>query len=310
MAQETMAPVEIYTDWREMLDRAPMDAVLICTPHHLHTEPAVAALERGLHVLVEKPMALTAEDAWSMVEAARKADCVLMATYAGRFSGQTRTAKCLLDEGRIGALRQLAIAFTAYRRFLWTAEEMPAGWRTIAAQSGLPAEFFANWGRQGHWFTEPEKVGGGMFADVGAHQVSMALYLGGAPPTEVVAFTESVGLSVECFVSAQARLANGVMVSLISADANPGAVVGKGMWTAIGDEGTLTADWNGDLWIDVDGRQEQAELTVPRIDPATAFVNCVLDGAPNLAPGEHGAHAVAFAEAVYRSAAEGVIVNL
>jgi len=56
--------------------------------------------------------------------------------------------------------------------------------------------------------------------------------------------------------------------------------------------------------------QEQVELTVPSIDPVTAFVDCALGGAPNLSPGEDGANAVVFAEAAYRSAAEGVIVKL
>ncbi len=69
MASDALGIPQTYTDWREMLGRAPLDAVVLTTPVHLHTEPTIAALERGLHVLVEKPMALASRDAQAMVDA-------------------------------------------------------------------------------------------------------------------------------------------------------------------------------------------------------------------------------------------------
>src|SRR5438034_6458493 len=73
LAKEALNIDEAYTDWREMLNEAALDAVVVSTPHHLHVEPTIAALECGLHVLVEKPIALTSKDAWAMVNAAEKA---------------------------------------------------------------------------------------------------------------------------------------------------------------------------------------------------------------------------------------------
>lgn len=64
MIQAKFQIAEAYTDWQAMLDRAALDAVVVSTPHHLHTQPTLAALQRGLHVLVEKPMALRSEDAF------------------------------------------------------------------------------------------------------------------------------------------------------------------------------------------------------------------------------------------------------
>ncbi len=84
MAQEKAGATEAYTDWRKMLDEAEMDAVVICTPHNLHCEQTVAALEHGFHVLVEKPMALTAKEGWAMVDAAKRADRILMPGYSAR----------------------------------------------------------------------------------------------------------------------------------------------------------------------------------------------------------------------------------
>ena len=73
MAQKAFDIPQSYTDWRKMLDQVSLDAVVVSTPHHLHYEPTIAALQQGLHVLVEKPMALTSREAWAMVKAAEAA---------------------------------------------------------------------------------------------------------------------------------------------------------------------------------------------------------------------------------------------
>jgi predicted dinucleotide-utilizing enzyme len=65
--QDWLQVPHAYTDWRQMLEEVELDAVLVCTPHDLHYEQSMAALQRGLHVLVEKPMALAASEAWSAV---------------------------------------------------------------------------------------------------------------------------------------------------------------------------------------------------------------------------------------------------
>ena len=66
LAKQELNVAAAYTDWQQMLEQATLDAVVICTPNNLHAEPAIAALERGLHVLVEKPMALTSQSAQAM----------------------------------------------------------------------------------------------------------------------------------------------------------------------------------------------------------------------------------------------------
>src|SRR5579872_6072735 len=61
--RDHFSPEGTYTDWHEMLQTCPLDAVLIATPHNLHFEPAREALSRGLHVLLEKPMAVRSDEA-------------------------------------------------------------------------------------------------------------------------------------------------------------------------------------------------------------------------------------------------------
>jgi len=93
---------EAYTGWRQMLERAELDAVVVSTPHPLHAEHTVGALEQGLHVLVEKPMALRYMDARRMVQASEEAARVLMVGYDGRGMGSWRAVKRVLESGASG----------------------------------------------------------------------------------------------------------------------------------------------------------------------------------------------------------------
>lgn len=106
MQKELNIP-EGYTDWREMLDNSKLDAVVIATPDNLHVEPALAALDCGLHVLLEKPATDTIEGAQALVKAARKSDCLFTVAEDVRGMKSWRTIKCALNAGKIGALRQL-----------------------------------------------------------------------------------------------------------------------------------------------------------------------------------------------------------
>jgi predicted dehydrogenase len=295
MAKEALNIPEAYTDWREMLEGAKLDAVVVSTSHNAHAEPTLSALDRGLHVLVEKPMCLTSKDAWAMVDAAERANRVLMVGYPNRLSGIWRTVKRMLEDGRIGRVRQINLAVCGYRRWFWEGGPMPDDAQKLGAEvakgTGIPVEFFAGWGHG--WHREPAKMGGGMFADTGTHQVGLMLWLGGAPPIEVVAFTESAGLPVECFVNISARLANGVLLSIASAD----------------DDGVLTDDSEGSIWVHLGGERKKLEAEAPDLTKAGAFVSAI-EGGENLSPAVEGEYAVALTEAAYRSAAEGRIVRV
>jgi myo-inositol 2-dehydrogenase/D-chiro-inositol 1-dehydrogenase len=91
LAQQELNVREAYTDWREMLEKSALDAVVIATPPNAHAEPTLAALERGLHVFVEKPIALASADTQRMVEAVAKAGRTLMVGYNARGMGNWRT---------------------------------------------------------------------------------------------------------------------------------------------------------------------------------------------------------------------------
>ncbi|MBN1250366.1 MAG: Gfo/Idh/MocA family oxidoreductase [Anaerolineae bacterium] len=310
MAQEQAGADEAYTDWREMLDDAEMDAVVICTPHNLHAEQTIAALDRGLHVLVEKPMALTAEEGWAMVDAARRAERLLMPAYGYRLMPQQRAIKQALASERIGSVRQVSLTLASYFNWTFVTKTWPVGIQAFAEKaSGLSSEFFDDWQiSDEYWRRDSTRNGGGLFADSGAHLVDQALWLGGAPATDVVAFMDATAPEIERFVSVQAHLENDVFLTMTSADVNER--VGNFMsGTFVGDDGVLAVDDTG-VWVRTAAGREEIKPEGAMLYPAIPFVTSILDGTPCPIPAEAGAHAAAFSEAVYRSAAEKRIVSL
>jgi predicted dehydrogenase len=95
--------VPVWTDdYTDLLDRERLDAVSICLPHHLHAPAAVAAARAGLHVLVEKPLATTLDEADRMIAAADAAGVVLMVAEPVRFHGAYLKAADLIRSGAVG----------------------------------------------------------------------------------------------------------------------------------------------------------------------------------------------------------------
>ena len=310
MAQEKLGVPHAYTDWREMLDRTELDAVIVSTPHHLHVEPTLAALARGLHVMVEKPMALRSDDAWSMVDAADRAGRVLMVGYPNRTDGTWRTIKQMIDQGEIGQLRQISMSDCSFRRWFWQSERLPDHAQALLRQgTGMPDAFFSDWGLA--WHRKPAEMGGGAFTDIGTHLVDLLLWLAGSPAGEVAAFTEKADMPVESFITVQSRLANGVLLSLSWADAVPrGLLDGDRSLLIVGEDGTITDDAEGGIWFYRNGKRTKVEPAFPTQSKASVFVCAILDGTKGYPTAREGAHAVEFIEALYRSAAEGRIVKL
>ncbi len=127
-----------------------VDAVYICTPHHLHREHVELAARRGKHVLVEKPIAGTLTDAEDIVRTAQSAGVNLMVAENYRFLPAVREARNLVDQGRLGQLRLVQLQEQYPFR--------PSGWRNQAHLNG-----------------------GGVLIDGGIHKVSALAYLSGRP---------------------------------------------------------------------------------------------------------------------------------
>lgn len=97
--------VEAYTDYTDMIGKADMDVVHVTTPDFAHRDPVVKSLQSGRHVLVEKPMATTLEDAKAIAEAAKSAHGKLMVNFSNRWNVPHHNTKKAIDNGELGELK-------------------------------------------------------------------------------------------------------------------------------------------------------------------------------------------------------------
>jgi UDP-N-acetylglucosamine 3-dehydrogenase len=306
-----------YTDWREMLEREELDAVFVSTPHHAHTEPTISALGHGLHVMVEKPMALSSEDAFGMVAAAQKHNRILMVGYTNRCSGLWRTARDQLASGAIGRIRQLSATYCTDTAWFWQPEKAPESVR------GQPSDT-NRWIlgtlvlQEGYWRADPKRMGGGMLADNGSHVVDLLLWLAASPPVEVHAFMRNAHLPVDAFSSVHAALENDVIVSFSYGSAVSGDPPGffrQGQVSVYGDDGLMVADIGRNpleprITVTTATSSYELESQYEDTNTAAAFVSSVADGTTNLSPGQEGVHSVLLLEAAYRSVVEKRMVTV
>jgi UDP-N-acetyl-2-amino-2-deoxyglucuronate dehydrogenase len=93
---------DYYLDYKEMIDKAGIDVVHICTPHYMHAPMALYAASKGKHIMTEKPMAITKEDAIAMIEAARKNKVTLGVIFQNRYNPGSQLIKNTLKSGELG----------------------------------------------------------------------------------------------------------------------------------------------------------------------------------------------------------------
>ncbi|WP_027092447.1 Gfo/Idh/MocA family protein [Cohnella thermotolerans] len=147
---------KVYADYRELLADPAVDAVSVCTWNNSHAEISIAALEAGKHVLVEKPLCKTVEEALRVEEAVRKSGKCLQIGFVRRYSSNTAIVKQFLEAGELGEIYYAKA--TCLRRL----------------------------GNPGGWFSDRERSGGGPLIDLGVHVIDLCWYLMGRPKVRSV----------------------------------------------------------------------------------------------------------------------------
>lgn len=269
---------EVTEDWRSAVSRDDVDAVDICTPNRLHVEMAVAAAEAGKHVLVEKPLACTVEEADRMVAAAEAAGVLLMPAHNLRFAPPFVAIREAVRSGRIGAPVAVRSAF---------GHGGPEGWAPDAL-----------------WFRDAEQSGGGALLDLGVHMADLIRAVVGDEVTHVAAVVRGGAPGVEDAGTALLRFAGGATGTMhASWEARPGPDL---QLTVSGTEGTVHIDGRtAPTLLPATGEAEALEVPGQADDPYAAFVQAVTTGtAPSVTAGD-GRAAVAIIDAAYRAASSG-----
>jgi predicted dehydrogenase len=156
------------TDWHRLIERDDVDLIDICTPGNTHAEIATAALEAGKHVLCEKPLANSVEEAERMTvvaEAAAKRGVFAMCGFSYRRTPALALAKRMVDEGRLGTIRHVR---AQYLQDWLSDENAPMTWRL-----------------------DKSKSGSGSLGDIGAHSIDAAQWITGQKITGVSALLET-----------------------------------------------------------------------------------------------------------------------
>jgi len=293
----------LFDDYEKMLDKMELDIVDICTPNAYHKPPALAGFEAGCHVLVEKPVAISADECREMIKAGKEADRLLMVAQVMRFSVAGQTLRTWIDAGLVGDI-------------YW-------GHCSYLRSRGVPS-----WGM----FIDAEASGGGPCYDLGVHILDMALYLMDFPePVSVSAATyleladkpslmkhDPAKYTVpEDMAAGFIRFANGATLSLQTSWAlNVTEAAARMNVVVCGTEGglqysppTLVREANGMLI----NSTPQVPLDVPDsgfVAEIDAFVEAILQGKPSPVPGEQALITQRILDGIYASGEAGEEVKV
>lgn len=281
--------VRVTTEFERLLAMEEVEAIEILTPHHLHREQAIAALDEGRHVLLQKPLAHSLEDSEAIVEAARNAWPTLYYGEIRHTDPSVLRARQAIEDGEIGDV----VAINA---------------------------IYANWQGGDYldtaWRYDPKLAGGGALLDGGIHLLAAMVVLCGrvqAVSSRVRSVRPELGgedTAVLCL-----EFANGSLGSLTSTHASgvwppyPSiSVIGmRGMLTLGGGQGATTV-WRRDL---PDGKsvllQDRGDLFVSMIEH---YLDVVQNGIPCQSSPELGLHELRAVLAAYESAKTGRTVEV
>ena len=153
----------VYGSYQEMAEKESarvdgIDVVSIVTPNHMHFPVAKVFLEAGFHVVCDKPMTNTLEDAEALCRLVRKSDAVFALTHNYTGYPMVKEARHLVQQGRIGTVRKVVV-------------EYPQGW--------LATPIERDGHKQADWRTDPRRAGAGALGDIGSHAENLARYITG-----------------------------------------------------------------------------------------------------------------------------------
>jgi predicted dehydrogenase len=299
--------LEVSTSSVAELLAAGVDGVVVSSPHDLHSEHAVAALEAGAHVLVEKPMTLTLAEASAIGQAARAADRAVAVAYGWNWSRMTDWAKEALDHGRLGRITSVTGYMSSCLTDLFSGR---SGYGVLDV-GGFPVEAeTATWARA--------DAGGGYLYGQLSHLLGLGLWLVPNEPEDVFARVHLLENGVDMDIQVSVGLADGVVGSFSGQGHEPWGRPHAFDLRIAGENGVLMLDFDRvQAQVLLESDKERAEWRTVEPDPPAAArdTEYTCDGPAqflvdtclglqtlNRAPLDVGVRTVAIMEAAWQSA--------
>lgn len=167
-----------YASAEELMEHSDLDFVVIASPNRWHVPQVLAALERGLHVLCEKPLSLVPEEVTRVVEATERTDRIVAIAYQSRYRRDSRLLREALRSGRWGRITSIDV---------------------FACEDWVSPNV-------GTWRHDPERCPGGYFGDANGHQLDLLFHVTGMEATRLRATMENRGTPVPIVTWGEARL--------------------------------------------------------------------------------------------------------
>ncbi|QIO24519.1 Gfo/Idh/MocA family protein [Haloarcula sp. JP-L23] len=276
-----------YTDYETMLNEGDLDAISVCLPNHLHHDVVVAALERDIAVLCEKPISTSLAEADNMVAAANESDAILMVDQSERFGPVYEKTKDLLDQDIIGDIHNVRSRFS---------HPGPEGWSPRSA-----------------WFTDAEASGGGALIDIGIHNADLINHLFG-DVDELMGYSDTLSMDTEVEDTSVAviRFEDSILGTFETAwRTDPPSITMQ----IVGEEGVIYVDKIEEtIRVEFADKSGVLEVPVPEESkyggPIAHFIDSVLAGTEPTVTGADGRRALEVVMGVYRSSERGGAVEL
>ncbi len=294
-----------FTDYKELMRSGKVDAVIIAVPHYFHPEMAIEAFKNGIHVICEKPVAITAKEARMMNEAHANSDVIFAAMFQMRTNPVFIKIKELIEDGTLGAIRRVSWIITGW--FRTQAYYNSGGWR-------------------GNWNGE----GGGVLMNQCPHNLDLFQWFFGLPAklTSQAYLGKWHDITVEDDISVIMEFENGATGSFVT---STGDFPGTNRLEITAENGKLVCEGDKLTFykteapvqeiLDTSDRgfyhsqPEIIEIDVPKTPHGHKFVtqnvvNSILGKEKLISPAEEGIKSVQLANAILLSGVRGKTVEL
>ncbi|MDP6503770.1 MAG: Gfo/Idh/MocA family oxidoreductase [Planctomycetota bacterium] len=285
-----------FTEYREMLE-SDLDAVVICSPHSLHYEHGLAALDNDLHILMEKPLTLVPSEGRDLVQKAQEKNKVLLVAQNPPYWIHCRFLRQLVEAGVLGEIESAQINWMGDAQAVFGAKPLPDKLPGV-----VPPTNFRR---------DPSLNGGGYFVDGGSHLICELLWSTGLKAVEATAIMDDAEWDLRCALSL--RLDNGALAN-ISAAANSAIFTKRQRSHYFGSKATLS--FHGfpfDVFFQLDGEESSHvpdDKLPPAPNPVGNWIDCIKSGIDPELDGETAVHIVEILEACYKSARDGARVSI